>query len=83
MIKKQSALTNEKAKENYKKYGNPDGPGLFTYGYALPFFLFQGKMGSYLLIIFSISMTIIFPIIAFSLYLICIVNLSYIVTVFC
>ena len=57
------ALTNEKAKENYKKYGNPDGPGLLSYGFALPFFLFQGKVGSYILIIFSISMTIIFPII--------------------
>lgn len=56
------ALTNEKAKENYKKYGNPDGPGLFSYGYALPFFLFQGKVGSYILIIFSILMVVVFPI---------------------
>ena len=56
------ALTNEKAKENFKKYGNPDGPGLLSYGYALPFFLFQGKAGSYVLMIFAISMVIIFPI---------------------
>ena len=39
------ALTNEKAKENFKKYGNPDGPGLFHYGFALPFFLLEGKTG--------------------------------------
>ena len=56
------ALTNEKAKENFRKYGNPDGPGLLQYGFALPFFLFQGKAGYYILIIFSILMTIIFPI---------------------
>ena len=56
------ALTNEKAKENFKKYGNPDGPGLLSYGYALPFFLVQGKAGSYVLMIFAISMVIIFPI---------------------
>ena len=56
------ALTNEKAKENYTKYGIPDGPGLLSYGCALPFFLFQGKAGSYVLMIFAISMIIIFPI---------------------
>ena len=55
------ALTNEKAKENFKKYGNPDGPGLISYGLALPFFLLEGKVGTYVLIIFSISMIIIFP----------------------
>ncbi len=57
------ALTNEKAKENYRKYGNPDGPGLLQYGFALPFFLLKGKIGSYLIIIFSLLMIIIFPII--------------------
>ena len=56
------ALTNEKAKENYRKYGNPDGPGLLQYGYALPFFLLQGKTGSYVIIIFSLLMVVIFPI---------------------
>ncbi len=56
------ALTDEKAKENYKKYGNPDGPGLLSYGFALPFFLFEGKIGFYVLLILAISMIIIFPI---------------------
>ena len=56
------ALTNEQAKENYKKYGNPDGPGALSYGFALPFFLFQGKLGSFIIILFGISMVIIFPI---------------------
>ena len=57
------ALTNEKAKENYKKYGNPDGPGVLEFGFALPFFLLKGKIGSYIITFFAILMTIIFPII--------------------
>ena len=55
-------LTNEKAKMNYEKYGNPDGPGLITIGLALPLFLFQGQIGFYILAIISILLTIIFPI---------------------
>ena len=56
------SLTNQKARENYQKYGNPDGPGLLSYGFALPFFLFKGKIGFYILMIFAIFMLIIFPI---------------------
>ena len=54
-------LTNEKAKMNYEKYGNPDGPGLITIGLALPLFLFKGQIGFYTLLILSILLTIIFP----------------------
>ena len=50
------ALTNPKAKENYEKYGNPDGPGLLQYGYSLTSFLFNGKVGYYAKIILSLSM---------------------------
>ena len=56
-------LTNDKAKENYYKYGNPDGPGMLTIGLALPLFLFQGQVGFYILLIFSILLIVIFPII--------------------
>ena len=55
-------LTNDKARENYYKYGNPDGPGMLTIGLALPLFLFQGQVGFYILLIFSILLIIIFPI---------------------
>ena len=55
-------LTNDKAKENFYKYGNPDGPGILTIGLALPLFLFQGQVGFYILLILSILLTIIFPI---------------------
>ena len=55
-------LTNEKAKENFYKFGNPDGPGILTLGLALPLFLFKGQVGFYILLILSILLTIIFPI---------------------
>ena len=55
------ALTNQKAKDNYEKYGNPDGPGLLQYGFSLIYFLFKGKVGYYAIIITSISMIIIIP----------------------
>ena len=55
-------LTNEKAKENFKKYGNPDGPGILTIGLTLPLFLFKGQVGFYILLIFAFLLVIIFPI---------------------
>ena len=55
-------LTNEKAKDNFYKYGNPDGPGILTFGLALPLFLFKGQVGFYILLILSVLLTIIFPI---------------------
>ena len=55
-------LTNEKTKNNFYKYGNPDGPGILTLGLALPLFLFKGQVGFYILLILSVLLTIIFPI---------------------
>ena len=55
-------LTKEKAKENFYRYGNPDGPGMLTLGLALPLFLFKGQVGFYVLLSLSVLLTIIFPI---------------------
>ena len=55
-------LTNDKAKENFYKYGNPDGPGILTIGLALPLYLFKGQIGFYILLVLSLLLTIIFPI---------------------
>ncbi len=56
------ALTNPIGKENYKKYGNPDGPGFIRIDLALPKFLFKGKFANFILIFVSISFVIICPI---------------------
>jgi translocation protein SEC63 len=39
ITKAYTILTDEKAKENFLKYGNPDGKGAFAVGIALPKFL--------------------------------------------
>lgn len=30
------ALTDDEARKNWEKYGNPDGPGAMSFGIALP-----------------------------------------------
>ena len=49
------ALTNPIAKENYKKYGNPDGPGFIKIDLGLPKFLFKGKFANGFLIFIAIN----------------------------
>jgi translocation protein SEC63 len=39
ITKAYTILTDEKARENFLKYGNPDGKGSFAVGIALPKFL--------------------------------------------
>ena len=39
ITKAYTILTDEKARENFLKYGNPDGKGAFAVGIALPKFL--------------------------------------------
>lgn len=41
ITKAYTILTDEKAKDNFMKYGNPDGKGAFAVGIALPKFLQQ------------------------------------------
>ena len=41
LTKAYSILTDETAYENFKKYGNPDGPGSYNVAIAMPRFLLQ------------------------------------------
>jgi translocation protein SEC63 len=64
LTKAYKALTDEEAKENYKKYGNPDGPGIMQFGIALPMWIVDGKnsyivLGIYFLIFMIIMPTIV------------------------
>jgi len=34
-------LTDDVARENFRKYGNPDGPGSFSVAIAMPKFLLE------------------------------------------
>ena len=54
-------MTDEKARENFLKYGNPDGKGSMTVGIAMPQFLRKEEYQVQVLIVFFICVIIIIP----------------------
>ena len=54
-------MTDEKARENFLKYGNPDGKGSFAVGIALPNFLQKEEYQIQILVAFFILLIIIVP----------------------
>lgn len=63
-----SALTDPTAKENYRKYGNPDGPGTFTMGIPIPNFMMQEEYQTYTLIALSTFILVIVPALGWWIY---------------
>ena len=61
IAKAYEALTNEEGKKNYKKYGNPDGPGSMRISVALPSFILDKKNHLAILVIFVIFILVIIP----------------------
>ena len=55
------SLTNEEAKKNYEKYGNPDGPGSMRVSIGLPSFVLEKKNHMPILLLFVVFILIIFP----------------------
>eukprot|EP01054_Gregarina_sp_Poly1_P009296 Gregarina_sp_Poly_1__9295@NODE_576_length_7467_cov_130_013649_g450_i0_p1_GENE_NODE_576_length_7467_cov_130_013649_g450_i0NODE_576_length_7467_cov_130_013649_g450_i0_p1_ORF_typecomplete_len621_score97_82Sec63/PF02889_16/7e48DnaJ/PF00226_31/2_2e19YMF19/PF02326_15/2_7YMF19/PF02326_15/8_7e02DUF3139/PF11337_8/2_5e03DUF3139/PF11337_8/0_65DUF3139/PF11337_8/1_2e03DUF4736/PF15883_5/9e02DUF4736/PF15883_5/1_3e02DUF4736/PF15883_5/11_NODE_576_length_7467_cov_130_013649_g450_i0491911 len=62
------ALTDEVAKRNFEKYGNPDGPGMMKVGIGLPQFLIEENSQIFILTIFFIVLLILVPAIFISYY---------------
>jgi translocation protein SEC63 len=54
-------MTDEVARENFLKYGNPDGKGSMAVGIALPNFLQQKEYQIQVLIAFFIMIVIVIP----------------------
>jgi hypothetical protein len=54
-------MTDEKARENFLKYGNPDGKGSFAVGIALPNFLQKEEFQIQVLVGFFILIIIVVP----------------------
>jgi translocation protein SEC63 len=46
-------LTDPVARDNWEKYGNPDGPGVTEFGIALPVWLVQGNNSIWVKFIFK------------------------------
>jgi len=61
ITKAHDCLTDEKAKVNCEKYGNPDGPGSFHVAIALPSFLLKKENHVAVLCIFFVILLIIIP----------------------
>ena len=54
-------MTDEKARENFLKYGNPDGKGSFAVGIALPNNLQKKENQLQVLVVFFIIVIFVIP----------------------
>jgi len=68
VTKAYTALTDETAKANYEKYGNPDGPQTTKVGIGLPRFLLEKKNQLVILCVFFSILLILIPGLAISYY---------------
>lgn len=63
IAKAYQALTDEVAKKNYEKYGNPDGPGGMKIGVGLPRFLVEETNQIFVLSFFFLFLLVVLPMI--------------------
>lgn len=61
ITKAYKALTDEVTRENYEKYGHPDGPQQASHGIALPKFLIEGNAHGALLVVYLVLIAILLP----------------------
>lgn len=61
ITKAYTILTDDKARENFLKYGNPDGKGSFAVGIALPKFLQEQQYQLQVLVVFFVMVVFIIP----------------------
>lgn len=62
------ALTDETAKENWEKYGNPDGKQSLEVSIGLPSFLLEGTNRNLVLILYLIFMVVVIPYAVYTYY---------------
>lgn len=61
LSKAYQALTDEVAKENYEKYGNPDGPGAMSFGIALPSWIVEKENSVWVLGLYGLIFMVALP----------------------
>jgi len=61
ITKAYTIMTDEKARDNFLKYGNPDGKGSMAVGIALPNFLQKKEYQLHVLIAFFVLITFVIP----------------------
>lgn len=61
IAKAYQALTDEESRENWEKYGNPDGPTATTFGIALPKWIVSKEYGFWVLAFYGFVLMILLP----------------------
>ncbi|XP_005185645.1 translocation protein SEC63 homolog [Musca domestica] len=61
LSKAYQALTDEVAKGNYEKYGNPDGPGAMSFGIALPSWIVEKENSVWVLGLYGLIFMVALP----------------------
>lgn len=57
------ALTDEEARRNWEKYGNPDGQGAMSFGIALPSWIVEKENSVWVLGLYSLVFLIALPVV--------------------
>ncbi len=71
IAKAYEALTDEVSRENWEKYGNPDGPQAATFGIALPAWIVEKDNSIWVLVLYMGVFAIVLPVIVVSESLLC------------
>jgi len=62
LTKAYKALTDDEARKNWDKYGNPDGPGAMTFGIALPSWIVEKENSVWVLGLYALVFMVALPI---------------------
>ncbi len=76
IAKAYEALTDDVSRENWEKYGNPDGPQAATFGIALPSWIVEKDNSIWVLVLYMAVFAIVLPVIVVGDALPCLVGLS-------
>ncbi|KAJ8913550.1 hypothetical protein NQ315_017101 [Exocentrus adspersus] len=63
LSKAYQALTDEEARRNWEKYGNPDGPGAMSFGIALPSWIVEKENSVWVLGLYALVFMVALPIV--------------------
>ncbi|WAR09208.1 SEC63-like protein [Mya arenaria] len=61
VAKAYAALTDEESRKNWEEHGNPDGPGVTTFGIALPKWIVDDKNSMWVLLVYIVLFMVIMP----------------------
>lgn len=68
-------MTDDEARKNWEKYGNPDGPGAMSFGIALPSWIVEKENSVWVLGLYALVFMVALPIVVCIEYLILIIVL--------